>query len=620
MPDFRLPLDYKEKVGRAVHDIPAIKRTTPLPGLLVPLYARRMKRGETFIFSNPQMLLQSLPTLAPVLGSWRFRIEWYFNSDANHYGWIDNNARLSTEEMLARKHHTFSPNCYDIGFLLNVSQNRDNYPDLYEELTNCKSYGEFLRRFGIGRGSLMDYMGVAPGTIPRDVEAAPGNVDLCSDYNLDFILTYLNIIRCYHINQQFPTIPYTKKGIEWYRGDDSADPVFGELAQSDLDNFFMWLRYCSNGVDIKTIFEDDFFGDINPEDFEDWSHVNQDIPDKYRLSVLKVINYLRCVNRENCGLFCSQYATDLWRNLLANDANLLKSEVTTNGDGSFSIETFRFKNRLQMIYDRIQPFGAKDSTIARTRWGVSSNRDYDIPELISVHTEFIDTSAITSSNAGTASNGNGEVITSIPGELSGYTNQRKYSNAKQKFTANTPGTLMAIVSLVPQVDYCQNTEPYLTTFNFEDEFSPQMAQRGFESVPQLWYSSLPLVNFWNIDGDLDVFDLYNEGDLVVGKQVAWLNDISSVNRVHGEFARFGDLDYWVLSRDFMNVLTNIVDEGEDYRLYFESIFEYSPYVNPLKWQYMFVGQTIDDSNWYLQVMFDVKTISPVGYRFMPTLE
>lgn len=590
MAEFRIPLDYKEKVGRAAHNLTKPKRTTMHAGLLYPMYYRRMKRGEKLIFDTPQMLLQSQPTFSPIMGSYRLRVEWYFNSDSNHYGWIDNNTRLTTQEVLNRKHHTFIPN---LSAFDEIADTADIPNDLTAFFTENK--------YGVGRGSLLDFMGIPPCYIPYN-SADKANREFGYEFNLDMILTYLNIIRTYHTNQQFPNVPYVDT-TPLKVSEDPLDWNFDTYSQTQLDELFMALRLLGNGF---------CFGlGVAPS--------NTNIPLKYRSTFQKFEQYLEgCVGAHG-GLFCSQYQPDLYRNLLNNDIDLYKSTIQVNEDGTFSIDTFRFDNRIQKILDRINPFGGKDSTISRTRWGVTSKKDYDQPIYICSHTEYIDTTAITSNNAGTSPEND---IESIPGSLAGNVNQRKYpKGTKQSFTAEVPGTLMAIVSVVPIVDYSQNIEHWLLQNNFEDEFSPQMAQRGFEDVPLTDYFALPLIGKDN-EGGFVLQSPYADEDRpcrfddVVGKQISWIHDMTDTARVHGEFSNYGYFNTWVLSRRYARerIVTN--NQGTEYIMQ----SDITPYVNPLDWQYPFVPQTLKDPNFYFQCLFDVKTISPVGYRFMPTLE
>lgn len=594
MANFRIPLDYKEHVNRAVHNLECIKRTTCHPMTAIPLYGRRMFVGDKFYFSTPQLLLQSQPTFAPVMGTYRLRVEWYFDSDANRYGWIDNNNRLSTEEVMKRRHHTMSPL---IGEYTPVDP--ENILDANLELI------DYWQSTSVGRGSLADYMGVAPGYMtPQLIDAdsgsiIPGQNAYGNVWNLDFILAYLNIIRSYHCNVQFPDIPYINNlSFDTINsGSLDSDDVFSTYSLKDLDDLFMLLRFCENGVD----FPANALGASAPS----W------VPERYRNAYTKFSQYLYSVIQPHGGLFCTQYEPDLYRNLLSSDMDLLKSEVTTNPDGSFTIESFRFKNRLQIIYDRISSVGGRRSDIVRSRWGITSRKGYDLPELIAVQSEYIDTSLVTSSTAGSTTMADGETYSNVPGDMAGNVNQRKYPKGTQAFTANESGILMAIVTITPIVDYCQNIERYLLENNFEDEFSPQMAQKGFESVPLSDYSVMPHIGNDPIDPIQSVYG--QELDTSVGKQIAWLREMTAVNRVHGEFATRGFYETWVLKRQYTTF--DSANENGDVT---KTVI--SPYGNPLEWQYPFVAQSITDPNFYLQCHFKVRGVRPIGRRYMPTLE
>lgn len=582
MANFRIPLNYKEHVSRAVHNLSTTKRTTCHAMTAIPLYFRKMMNGDTFYFQTPQLLLQSQPTFAPVMGTYRLRVEWYFDSDANRYGWIDNNDRLTTEENVNRRHHTYD-------FSYNGSSSFDYSVDESVRGIINNNTDRFFNH-----GCITDYMGIAPATM-REAKTHSGYV--ARQFNIDYILAYLNVMRTYHINTQFPSMPYIDNSFESFNPNAQDAFTFGYYSLKDLDTLFKMLRYFDNGHDFSLPF------------------VDTELPEKYKNAYNKFRSYLNCTFLPHGGLFCTQYEPDLYRNLLNSDLQTLKAEITTNEDGSFTIEEFRFKNRLQMIYDRIASVGGRRSDVVRARWGITSNKGRDIPELLCVRSEYIDTSAITSNNASGNAGKDNDIM---PGDLSGNVNQRKFPKGTQKFTATESGVLMAIVTITPLVDYCQNVERELLEVRFEDSFSPQMAQRGFEDVPYSDYSSI--ADFVSNGSDGGVVSARNL-DNVVGKQIAWLREMTATNRVHGEFATAGYFETWVLKRNYTKIVTEQADNLEtgEYGSIYSTSTRISPYGNPLDWQYPFVMQTIHDPNFYLQVAFDIKAVRPVGRRYMPTL-
>lgn len=569
-----VPKSFKANIDRALHNLYQEKSTTLHPMTLIPIYYRRMFRGDRFDFGVVESILRSEPTFAPLLSNWRLQFEWYFDSDANRYGWIDNNTRLTSEEVMNRRHHT----C-----LMNINQVDEGSNITVNDM--------------VGNGGVMDYAGVAPGTARIfNWQSATSSQQEQFDgvLNIDFHLTYLNIIRNYHVNKQFPRVPFISTVNNDYLEYDS-------ITLEDLDNLFMFLRSCPNGINIDTLA-------VRDVEFEEQAtDAPEELETYYKKSVRALYNWLRSTVHHHGGIFCSEYEPDLYQNLLNKDQGLMRAIVTQQAildDGSpgFTIEHFRLKNHLQGLYDKIFVSGGTDRDLSRTLWGIESNRDYDIPELICVHSEIIGTNLVTSSTAGESQLSNDDTYKNVPGSMAGNLNTRRGASRSQRFTAKTSGSLMCIVSLVPLVTYNENIERHLLTHNFMDEFTPDMARKGFESVPLSDYCSLPQ---YNADGTAAASPVLTTS---VGRQVAWLREMTAVNRCHGEFSNGGENYDWLLHRTFIR--TN--EEGA------KSI-AISPYGRPTEFQYPFVAQDIFSPNFNLQVAFKCDAYRPIPRKYMPNL-
>lgn len=597
-----IPKNYKANIDRAMHNLYQEKATTLHPMLAIPIYYRRLFRGQRVDFAVLESILRSEPTFAPLLNNWRLEFQWYFDSDANRYGWIDNNTRLTSQEVMNRKHHT----C-----LL----------PLYKGVEPV--YGDVLRNYYVNRHSMHDFAGVAPQFVyllsenEDDVLSLPSNA-----INIDFHLTYLNIIRNYHVNRQFPSIPYI--GIQ--HSNDEINPDSANLGTDtydleDMDNLFMFLRSCPNGVKFDAHDEPYINGESEypcdgPTELQDY----------YSSAVRKFNRYLQACRHQFGGLFCTQFEPDLYQNLLSQDQQLLRSMVTTetiDGQSGITIEQFRLKNHLQGLYDKIFVSGGTDRDLSRTLWGIESNRDYDIPELLCVHSEIIGTNLIQSSTAGESSGSSSQPYSNVPGSMAGNINTRRGKGRSQRFTARTAGSLMCIVTLTPLISYSQNIERHLLENNFMDEFTPDMARKGFENVPLSDYCVLPtgyLVGGYSGDihesGEFEVRLNTSESiNRSVGKQVAWLREMTAVNRVHGDFSNGGERTDWVLRRDFQR-FNAYSASPEDGGILSNLI---TPYGHPLAFQYPFVAQGLYSPNFNLQCAFKVDTYSPVPRKFMPNL-
>ena len=594
-------------MNRAFHNLSKVARLTMHPGLKYPIYTRRVFLGDDFKLSIPAKLLQSQPTVSPIMGSYKLRVEWYYQSDTNLYGWLDNNSQRSTEDILNFKKHRFIPN-------IRTTVNGED-SDLYVfnwDTPLERSVLPYIRGglIGVPRGGLFDQIGVAPGYIgPSNFDSETERQAFGNVWNLDTVLMYLNIARSYWTNPQWPNIPYVvcmPTEVE----SNTFDAQFDTLSLEVLDNLFMWLRTREDG---------ELFDVLSKQSYVADSEISNSVAyeGKYKHSVAELYNYLRAcgIGGPSAGLFCCQYEPDLYRNLMSDEVGRVKSKIDTSS-GVVTIEELRFANHLQLVIDRLDISGGRFSDWARTRWGVKTRKNLDRPQLLGVTTEYIDTGLVTSRENSYA---DGEL--SSPGQMHGNINQRPGKNGFVRVKVTEPGYIMAVVSVVPEVDYCQNIERYLLDIRFEDEYSPQYSRRGFENVPRSDYSVLFDSDFFFDSGEnVGWFYKYIRPNFAqsIGKQVAWLREMTDCNRVHGEFSNFGKFETWVLKRQYSHFYVCKKEYGT--LIYDKVDFAFSPYVNPLEWQYPFVSQNIGDPNFYFQAAIKVDAIRPIGRRYLPSLE
>lgn len=575
----RIPQNYENKVNRSMHDLSTIKRTTMHPGFIYPMYRRHLMAGDK-IRLNISSLLQSNPLQGPLMGSYVLRAVTVFDADANRYGWLDNNSRIPTSVLLSRTKHIDEPQ------LSELPTTYSEYSQLEEDIKGQKV---------VGRGSLWDFMGICPGYGKlSDFHLIDGN-PFGKKLNIDFFLTYLNAFRCFFANNQEIFFPYSK-GFNSTSNDPTQ--IFERLNPlSTLDDLFRQLRMVDNGID---------FTDLAAS-----------FPNGVPSSVSWFGTYLASCIRPHGGFLPCTYEPDIFRNLLSNSVGNVSSRVSTT-DNNFTIDTLRFQNKLQRYIDRLDVSGGRFSDWLRTVWGVKTRRNLDMPDLIGVHSEFIDPSNITSvANTENLSADKGSAIGQLAGNFDNYNKKSRDIS----FTASEPGNVMVLVTLIPLVDYCQNIQYDLLNTSFADDYNPEFAQLGFQKVPEAKYSALAkysanlLADGWT--GGDEVNPLAN----VVGKQVAWLDEMTDTNRLHGEFATGGNFEYWCLQRRYLySYLSTTKDaQGKDVP-YRSDVFNLTQYINPLYFQYPFVGQGLTDPNFFLQMRFDISAIRPIGKRFMPNLE
>lgn len=574
MGNIRIPADYKKKVNRSVKNLSLAKRTTLHPGEIIPIYSRRCMAGSRYTV-DVNSLLASQPLVSKLLGTFRLQVGIFYDSDSNYYGWLDNNKKYSTQELLQKTRHRKN-------LLSRFEMEEGGLNSQNAELYFNGQYNNF-------RGSVLDYMGVPSGIVlPYDEtgdfpDSALGRLDL------GFILTYLNIFRNYYASKQEQNFPYIQTSK--FR-DTATDPIymsFNHNTIAQLDDFFMALRNSTDGIDFDS-------GSLDSR-------------------LLWFVNdYLPTLFNPHGGILLSTYLPDLYRNLLDDTFNTSVSRVSTAGN-SFSIDTFRFQNKLQRLIDRFDVSGGRFSDWLRTVWGVATRKDMDIPELIGVSQQVVDPNQVTAQ-----SSGEGVDLGQFGGNFNKLGNHRKHS-----FVASTPGRLMVCLTLIPEVDYSQGIDPEIVKVNFADDFYPEFEQLGYQKVPGYVYS--PNVPVRIVRGGTSSAPTYTVeedksepwlGLSSVGKQVAWLDLQTDVNRVHGEFGNGGYYQSWILRRRFFHRFDSF-KVGEQGKVWTEKL-DITHYINPLDYQYPFVGQSLDDPNWELQVGIGNRAVLPIGKRYMPNLE
>ena len=195
----RLPKDYKEKVFRSRHNLSLVKRTTFHVGTLIPIYQRHYMAGDR-VRIDLNSIVQSQPLRTQLLGTFKYSLFIFWDSDSNYYGWMDNNTRQSTQDLLQKSKHRMSLSRI-FGKLPSTSSREDFYNWRKDTSGACQ------------RGSLADYFGVPPGFMNWESQMPDTVQELEHEIDITPWLTYLNIFRNYFANDQEEFFPflYTKQ-------------------------------------------------------------------------------------------------------------------------------------------------------------------------------------------------------------------------------------------------------------------------------------------------------------------------------------------------------------------------------------------------------------------------
>lgn len=154
------------------------------------------------------------------------------------------------------------------------------------------------------------------------------------------------------------------------------------------------------------------------------------------------------------------------------------------------------------------------------------------------------------------------------------------------FKADEPGYIFCITSLTPRVDYFQGNEwdNYLLTL--DDLHKPQLDGIGFQD--RLYRS---------INANIP----YTMASKSIGKQPAWIEYMTNINKTYGNFALVENEGWMCLNRIFGDIDT------------------YTTYVFPHLYNNIFADTDITAQNFWIQIAFNTKPRRVMSAKVIPNI-
>lgn len=154
------------------------------------------------------------------------------------------------------------------------------------------------------------------------------------------------------------------------------------------------------------------------------------------------------------------------------------------------------------------------------------------------------------------------------------------------FKADEPGYIFCITSLTPRVDYFQGNEwdNYLLTL--DDLHKPQLDGIGFQD--RLYRS-------------LNANTPFEMSSKSIGKQPAWIEYMTNVNKTYGNFALVENEGWMCLNRIF------------------EDINTYTTYIFPHLYNNIFADTDITAQNFWIQIAFNIKPRRVMSAKVIPNI-
>src|SRR5690606_27400999 len=151
--------------------------------------------------------------------------------------------------------------------------------------------------------------------------------------------------------------------------------------------------------------------------------------------------------------------------------------------------------------------------------------------------------------------------------------------------------------LTPRIDYSQGNKWDVNLKTMDDFHKPALDEIGFQELitDQMAWWDTKIIYMDNIGNPLEKpTPLFKSA----GKQPAWLNYMTNVNQIKGNFAREHDQMFMVLNRRYE-------PKFQINPVYEFSIKDLTTYIDPSKFNHIFADTRLDAQNFWTQIKVDI---------------
>lgn len=286
------------------------------------------------------------------------------------------------------------------------------------------------------------------------------------------------------------------------------------------------------------------------------------------------------------GLFLKTYQSDLFSNWVSSewiegDNGINAITAIDTSSGSFTIDSLNLAKKVYDMLNRIAVSGGTYKDWIDTVYTSGYELHAETPIYEGGMSEEIEFQEIVS-NSATAD----EPLGTLAGR--GYNNKESRKGGTLKIKIKEPSYVMGIVSITPRVDYATGKDWDLHELKTMDDLhKPALDGIGFQDL--LAYQ---ILGQW--------------GEESIGKQPAWINYMTAVNRVYGNFAIKNNEMFMTLTR-----LPDYENSGGNTK--------WSSYIEPKLYNYIFADNSTDAQNFWVQIGCGITARRVISAKQIPNL-
>lgn len=282
------------------------------------------------------------------------------------------------------------------------------------------------------------------------------------------------------------------------------------------------------------------------------------------------------------GLALKTYQSDIntnWVNTewIEGDSGVNAITAIDTSSGSFTLDTLNLAKKVYTMLNRIAVSDGSYNAWIQTVYTSGGLNHIETPLYIGGSSLEIEFQEVIN-NSGTENQ--------PLGTLAGRGIATSHKGGNIIFKADEPGYIFCITSITPRVDYFQGNDWDLYLETMDDLHKPQLDGIGFQDRL-----------YRNINSSCPKEDL----DISIGKQPAWIEYMTSVNKTFGNFALIENEGWMCLNRIF------------------EGIDTYTTYVFPHLYNNIFADTDLTAQNFWIQIGFSTKPRRVMSAKIIPNI-
>ena len=161
-----------------------------------------------------------------------------------------------------------------------------------------------------------------------------------------------------------------------------------------------------------------------------------------------------------------------------------------------------------------------------------------------------------------------------------------------------PVYIMGIVSITPRIDYSQGNTWHVNLKTMDDFHKPQLDEIGFQELVT------EQMAWWDTSVDDEALTFKS-----AGKQPAWINYMTNVNKVYGSFAIQDEQMFMVLNRRYEAIKNSTG----------WTINDLTTYIDPVKFNHIFANTRRDAQNFWTQIGVNIEARRKMSAKIIPNI-